>query len=112
MKQVAQIELLGAHRVEAHSDGGRWLVESVDDGRDLRVIASWGAGWDHVSISRVDRIPTWREMEQTKRLFFRDNETAMQLHVPPVDHINNNPHVLHLWRPHKGAIPRPPRFMV
>ena len=51
-------------------------------------------------------------MEQVKRLFFRDDETAMQLHVQPADHINCHPHCLHLWRPHGVEIPRPPAFMV
>lgn len=56
--------------------------------RVLRVIASSGDGWDHVSVSLPDRTPTWEEMEHVKRLFFRDDETAMQLHVPPGEHIN------------------------
>ena len=79
---------------------------------DLRVIACNGEGWDHVSVSREDRIPTWDEMEKIKRMFFREDETAMQLHVPPSRHINCHPHVLHLWRPHDVAIPLPPEWMV
>lgn len=65
----------------------------------LRVIASDGAGWDHVSVSAPGRTPTWDEMERVKRLFFRDDETAMQLHVPPAEHVNLHAHCLHLWRP-------------
>lgn len=80
--------------------------------RVLRVIASAGDGWDHVSVSLPDRPPSWEEMEHVKRLFFRDDETAMQLHVPPADHINHHPNCLHLWRPHEGAIPRPPAYLV
>ncbi len=68
--------------------------------------------WDHVSISTAARCPTWAEMEQIKRLFFEDHETAMQLHVPPADHINNHPYCLHLWRPTHMEIPRPPGIMV
>jgi len=66
----------------------------------MRVMASAGMGWDHVSISRQNRCPNWPEMEHIKRLFFRDDETAMQLHVPPSDHISIHPYCLHLWRPH------------
>jgi hypothetical protein len=47
-----------------------------------------------------------------KRLFFREDETAMQLHVPATDHINCHPHCLHLWRPTEVEIPRPPAIMV
>lgn len=83
------------------------------EGRDLRVVASSGDGWDHVSVSLSNRTPNWREMEHIKRLFFRDDETAMQLHVPPSDHISVHPYCLHLWRPNDGReIPRPPAWMV
>ena len=58
------------------------------------------------------RIPSYQEMRRVKLAFFRDDETAMELHVPPADHINNNQNVLHLWRPHAVEIPRPPRYMV
>lgn len=79
---------------------------------ELRIIASWRCGWDHVSVSRVDRCPTWQEMEKVKRAFFRDDELAMQLHVPSKDHINVHPHCLHIWRPHHAAIPTPPIGLV
>jgi hypothetical protein len=78
----------------------------------LRIIADAGDEWDHVSVSLSNRCPTWAEMEYVKRVFFKDDETAMQLHVPPVQHINNHPYVLHLWRPVKVAIPMPPREAV
>jgi len=68
--------------------------------------------WDHVSVSRANRCPNWPEMEHVKRLFFQDTETAMQLHVPAADHINNHPYCLHLWRPHGVEIPRPPAIFV
>jgi hypothetical protein len=91
---------------------GTFLVPSCTDRQPLRVIASAGEGWDHVSVSRPTRCPNWPEMEQVKRLFFKDDETAMQLHVPPSDHISHHPYCLHLWRPQGSAIPRPPAWMV
>jgi len=83
----------------------------------LRIIAASGGGWDHVSISAENpdgslRTPRWGEMEFVKRLFFKEDEVAMQLHVTPKDHINLNPYVLHLWRPHKQRIPLPPKSYV
>lgn len=92
--------------------GGCFKVKSPIDGGDLRIIVSIGLGWDHVSVSRANRCPNWPEMEHVKRLFFRDDETAMQLHVPPADHINCHPYCLHIWRPHDAAIPMPPSWMV
>ena len=78
----------------------------------LRIIASDGGGWDHVSVSLSDRCPTWEEMERVKRAFFRDNETAVQYHVPLSDRINNHTNCLHLWRPQSAALPRPPKEFV
>jgi hypothetical protein len=78
----------------------------------LGIIASSGEGWDHVSVSLPLRCPTWTEMEIVKRLFFKVDEAAMQLHVPVTDHISFHPHCLHLWRPHDIEIPRPPAWMV
>lgn len=91
---------------------GAFEIPSPIDGGSLRVIASSGEGWDHVSVSRTNRCPNWPEMEFIKRRFFRDDETAMQLHVPPSDHLNCHQHCLHLWRPQNVEIPRPPAIMV
>jgi hypothetical protein len=51
-------------------------------------------------------------MQHVRDLFFRDDETVMQLHVPRVDHINQHPYCLHLWRPQRADIPRPPGILV
>lgn len=92
--------------------GGAFLVPSPLDAAAMRVIASSDDGWDHVSVSRANRCPNWQEMEHVKRLFFKDDEIAMQLHVPVADHINVHPHCLHLWRPLTKPIPMPPKIMV
>ena len=106
-------ELRRISRLEQYNDGGGWWsMRSPLDDRELRVIASWGDDWDHVSVSRRVRTPTWREMEHVRMLFFRPDEVAMQLHVPAADHINIHPYCLHMWRPHKLAIPMPPGWMV
>ena len=91
---------------------GAFAVPSKIDKAIMHVLASSDDGWDHVSVSRDNRCPNWIEMEQVKHLFFRDSEIAMQLHVPPSDHISCHPYCLHLWRPHNVEIPRPPAWMV
>lgn len=91
---------------------GMFLVPSPTDHAAMTIVASNGEGWDHVSVSRQNRIPNWIEMEHVKRLFFREDETAMQLHVPTKDHISHHPFCLHLWRPHEAEIPRPPSWMI
>ena len=91
---------------------GAFQVPSPIDGQPMMIVASALGGWDHVSVSRRNRCPNWPEIDHVKRMFFRDDETAMQLHVPAVDHISDHPYCLHLWRPHKESIPRPPFWMV
>lgn len=78
----------------------------------LRVIASDGMGWEHVSISLPTRCPTWDEMCRVKALFWDDEDSVMQLHPPKSEWVNNHSFCLHLWRPIDVAIPRPPMYMV
>lgn len=69
-------------------------------------------GWDHVSVSTPNRCPTYEEMTFVARLFFKENEYAMQLHVPPSEHVNLHPYCLHWWRPTQKPIPVPPKELV
>lgn len=103
------------------SDVGAFQVPSPIDGEPLRCVVSSGRAavrsglppWDHVSVSRVDRTPWWEEMDAIARLFFREHEHAMQLHVPYSEHVNLHPNCLHIWRPAgMKKIPLPPSSMV
>lgn len=96
---------------EGDDRGGCFKVPSPVDAAPMAVIAANDEGWDHVSVSRPMRCPNWKEMEHVKRLFFNDDEPAMQLHLPPTDHISVHPYCLHIWRPHDG-LPLPPKDMV
>ncbi|MGY2052368.1 DUF7694 domain-containing protein [Methylobacterium sp. JK268] len=119
---MRDLRLLDAYRIvipgfgaippEALAIVGTFRVPHRPTGASLLVIASAAEGWDHVSVSLPNRCPNWPEMSRIKDLFFRDDEVAMQLHVPAADHINNHPHCLHLWRPHDAEIPRPPGALV
>ena len=90
------------------------------DGVELQFIASWGGGWEHVSVKACIepglawelRIPTWDEMCFVKETFWADDECAFQLHPPKVDYVNTHPCVLHLWRPVGGGILMPPKNFV
>jgi len=75
-------------------------------------LSSGGLGWDHVSVSRKDRVPRYEEMVKIKRICFKPNEWAMELHAPPSKHISCHPYCLHLWRPLNADIPTPPEIMV
>lgn len=76
------------------------------------VIGSWGGGWDHVSISYSNRTPSWDEMAEIKRMFFKPEETCFQLHPAEDEYVNNFSHCLHIWRPQMESFPTPPSFMV
>lgn len=81
-------------------------------GSPVMIIASDGMGWDHVSVSRGNGIPSWEIMCKIKELFFNDDEGVMQLHPKKENYINNHPYCLHLWRPQKENIPMPPLILV
>lgn len=106
---VAEAQRLAIYRSE--------VIDSGDDGLALRmdglcIIASWGGGWDHVSVSMRDRTPTWDQMQQVRRACFRDDEWVVQYSPPPSAHINIHPNCLHMWRPQAEQMPVPPSWMV
>ena len=78
----------------------------------VRVIASDGLGWEHVSVSREDRCPTWDEMCQVKDLFWGDEDTVVQYHPPKSQYVNIHKNCLHLWRPTEVPMPVPMKIMV
>lgn len=93
------------------SNGNNGLfVVTLKHGQKVKVIASDGLGWEHVSVSRKDRTPTWDEMCQVKALFWEESDCVIQYHPAKKDYINIHNHCLHLWR--TEGIPTPPTFMV
>lgn len=91
--------------------GGCFELASPIDKQPLVVIASSALGWDHVSVSRRNRIPNQTELDYVYRTFFEPGETAVQYFVPRDEHVNIHPHCLHLWRPHE-PLKKPPRGFV
>lgn len=93
----------------SHStDGNNGMFYVVCQGVTLAVCLSDGAGWDHVSVSRSDRCPTWEEMCFVKTVFFREDETVLEYHPAKRNYVNDHPYCLHLWRPQQQDIPLPP----
>ena len=91
------------------SDGSEWDLPGLD--------------WEHVSVSvkmapfeggvvEANTLPTWSDLDFVKDLFWRPEETVIQLHVPKSEHVNCHPHCLHLWRPLGVDLPRPPACVV
>lgn len=101
-------------------DYGLFIVTRGPCGRGLKIIAN-GAdplsdGWEHVSVSILDDrrrpTPTWAEMAYVKSLFWNDDETVVEFHVPSSDHVNFHRGCLHLWRKPSVEFPRPPSILV
>lgn len=95
-----------------HAATGAKLRCLAQDGRNSRADLGNDFAWDHVSVSLPNRCPNWPEMDYVRTIFWRDDETVMQLHVPRDEHVNCHPTTLHLWRPLLLAIPRPPQAAV
>lgn len=84
-------------------------------GRRLKIIASDGKGWDHVSVSLVDqptKTPTWDEMCFVKALFWNADEVVVQFHPAQDEYVNYHRGTLHLWRSQTETQPVPPRILV
>lgn len=96
----------------ANGNNGAFLIKTPGSHVELKVIASDGRGWEHVSISLPTRCPTWDEMNYIKGLFWSEEEAVMQLHPPASQYVNNMRYCLHLWRPTGVEIPLPPAIMV
>jgi hypothetical protein len=72
-----------------------------------------GTGWEHVAVSAhylvargkrknaksVPRTPNREELETVKRHFWRHDEEVFQLYPPDNLWPDNDPKVVHLWRP-------------
>lgn len=78
------------------------------------VIWSYGAGWEHVSVSPESKriIPSWDDMCKVKELFFNDDEAVIQIHPPKEEYVNNMPNCLHLWRCYYKEMVLPPSCLV
>jgi hypothetical protein len=119
--ELARLTLAAAAPQQLLSDrtdgnNGAFAVPSVEPGWNLFMLASDGAGWEHVSVharrGTQTRTPNWREMCHVKDLFWDDDDAVMQLHPRRADYVNMHPNVLHLWRPTWTAVPLPDPVLV
>lgn len=94
------------------ANNGCFMVKSPKDRESMMVIISDGMGWEHVSVSRRDRTPTWEEMCFIKDMVFNDDEIVVQYHPAKTEYVNNHPHCLHMWKPTNAKLPAPPSILV
>ncbi len=78
----------------------------------LRIVASDGEGWEHVSVSLKHRCPTWDEMCYIKNLFWNEDEAVVQFHPKKSDYVNHHPYCLHMWKQVGIDWATPPKIFV
>ena len=97
---------------ERFGNNGAFLIPLKTNRQTVLVIASDEGGWEHVSVSREDRCPTWAEMCEVKDIFFAPDEVVVQFHPARSEYVNFHRYCLHLWRPVGEQLPTPPAWMV
>jgi len=98
--------LTSGPRASKVGENGAFMID------ELRIIASVGEGWEHVSVSLGGRCPKWSEMCIVKAMFWDDEDCVVQFHPPKSEHVNCHPYCLHLWRPIGRDIETPPSILV
>ena len=84
--------------VDRTSDGAGYLHKSGD----MSVIESIaieldGKRWQHLSVSRRDRLPSYEELAFVKRCWIGKDKYAYFVFPPEAKHINIDKFCLHLW---------------
>lgn len=87
-------------------------VRSIKQSDKALVSLTRIVGWEHLSVSFKNKIPSWECMNEMKEMFFYDDEECFQLHPKADNYVNNNEYTLHIWRPVDGNFPIPPSVLV
>jgi hypothetical protein len=53
--------------------------------------------WLHVSCSRTNTLPSWKDLKEVKRVFVGRDRPALQLLPAEANYVNLHPYVLHLY---------------
>lgn len=113
MKKIEEIKNNGYVKIiKEGKDGFGGTFYDKKSRCNLNFIMSWGAGFEHCSVSMPTRCPSWEQMCAIKDAFWNDDEVCMQLHPAKKDYVNNHPYCLHIWKPINEKIPLPPTILV
>lgn len=56
-----------------------------------------GKWWLHVSIAHPEKVPSYLDLAEAKRIFIGRDRQAIQLFVGESEHVNIHSRALHLW---------------
>ncbi len=93
-------------------NNGVFYIPAKQSRNDLKIIASDGMGWNHVSVSKKYECPSWEEMCMVKNLFWGEDVWVQQFHPSKSEYVNNHPYCLHLWEPVDGINKIPSSILV
>lgn len=80
---------------------------------ECRIVASYGIGWEHVSVSMSNgKPPNWSIMCAVKDLFWEEEDVVVQFHPRKSEYVNFHEGCLHLWRKVGEDFPTPNPIMV
>lgn len=68
-----------------------------------------GTEWIHISVSRVDRLPTWQELSKVKEEFLGSDAEAYHIIPRASDFVNIHNYCMHIWS-HVNNINRLPNL--
>ncbi len=77
-------------RVYESAFGLRVLVSQEDRGEATGL-------WLHVSVSRANKLPSWRDLREVKDLFIGRERCAIHMIPPEAFYVNVHPFTLHLF---------------
>lgn len=110
--EILESKFIYSEGLDFSEDGikGFICIERID----MSFVASWGGGWDHVSVAPLKKkiVPAWEIMCKVKDAFFKPEEAVIQIHPPKSEYVNNMPNCLHLWRANEREMVLPPSFMI
>lgn len=72
-----------------------------------------GEWWLHVSIAHPEKLPTYFDLTEVKRIFIGSDRQAIQVFPAETEHVNIHPRALHLWaclEPSGDGLPHFGRF--
>jgi len=113
MKNIDELRAIPGLHIHAEGwDGFNGYLKIF--GQTYSVVCSWGGDWDHVSISclKETHTPSWHEMCKLKEMFFCPDEMVVQYHPAEQDYVDFQSNCLHLWKPRKETLPKPPTRFV
>ena len=116
MKSLEEIKQNGYIEIKREGkDGIGGVIYDKNTRVKLNFILSWGAGWEHCSVSITDRYkrtPSWEQMCFIKNSFWNEDECCVEYHPAKKDYVNNHEYCLHIWKPIEQELPMPPSIMV